>query len=79
MVHRGLLKEHVCKKKYQNICSEAAINAYFNFSHHKSMETISCLSNQSSYLTGKKKKKKKKKKKNNLSFHMPIDAICGIW
>ena len=38
--HGGLLNKHFCKKK---------IN--FHFSHYKSMETLSCHSNQSSYPT----------------------------
>ena len=38
------------------------------------METISCHSNQSSYPIGTKKKKQ-----HNISFPLPIDAICEIW
>ena len=53
MNHRGLLKKHFCKKNL-NIWSETAKIAYFHFSHYKSMETISCHSNQSSYLIGTK-------------------------
>ena len=48
MNRRGLLKKHFCKKNL-NICSEAAKVANFHFSHYKSMETISCHSNQSFY------------------------------
>ena len=36
----------------QNICSEIAINAHFHFSQCKSMVTLSCHSNQSSYPIG---------------------------
>ena len=46
---RGLLKKHFSKKKNQNICSETAKIANFHFSHYKSMEIVSCHSNQSSY------------------------------
>ena len=57
--------------------------ANFHFSHYKSMATINCHSNQSSYPIEKKKKKKKKKKNNNKKhnyfFPRPIDAICEIW
>ena len=53
MNHRGLLKKHFCKKK-QNICSETAKIANFHFSYYKSMETITCHSNQSSYPIGTK-------------------------
>ena len=37
-----------------NISSETAEIVNFHFSHYKSMETESCHSNQSSYLTGTK-------------------------
>ena len=53
MNRRGLLKKHFCKKNL-NICSEAAKVANFHFSHYKSMETISCHSNQSFYPMGQK-------------------------
>ena len=49
MNHRGLLKKHFCRKKNLNLCSETAKIANFHFSHYKSMETISCHSNQSFY------------------------------
>ena len=51
MQHGGLLNKHMCKKK-SNISSETAETVNFQFSHYKSMGTISCHSNQSSYLTG---------------------------
>ena len=56
--------------KNLNICSETAKISSFHFSHYKSMETVSCHSNQSSYPIGththkKKQKTKNKKKKNN--------------
>ena len=35
------------EKKSQNICHAKAINADFQFSHCKSMETLSCHSNES--------------------------------
>ena len=50
MQHGGLLNKHICEKK-SNISSETAETVNFQFSHYKSMETISCHSNQSSYLT----------------------------
>ena len=40
------------KKKYSNIPNDFAEIVNFHFSHYKSMGTISCNSNQSSYLTG---------------------------
>ena len=39
-------------KKKSNISSETAETVNFQFSHYKSMGTISCHSNQSSYPTG---------------------------
>ena len=54
MKHGGLLNNHICEKK-SNISSETAETVNFQFSHYKSMGTISCHSNQSSYPTGIKK------------------------
>ena len=51
MKHEGLLNKHICGKN-SNISSETAETVNFHFSHYKSMGTISCHSNQSSYLTG---------------------------
>ena len=45
----ALLNKHFSKNK-----NETAEIANFHFSHYKSMETESCHSNQSSYLTGTK-------------------------
>ena len=52
MKRRGLLNKHFCKKKNQNIPNETEKIVNFLFSHYKSMGTISCHSNQSSYPTG---------------------------
>ena len=41
----------VIKKFCQNICNEIAIKTYFRFSHYKSMETLSCHSNESTWAT----------------------------
>ena len=54
--HGGLLNKHICEKK-SNISSETAETVNFQFSHYKSMGTISCHSDQSSYPTGIKKHK----------------------
>ena len=48
---RGLFKKHFCKP-FVKTCSEITINAFFIFPHYKSMATISCDSNQSSYSIG---------------------------
>ena len=46
---------NISVKKVSNISSETAKHVNFHFSHYKSMGTISCHSNQSSYPTGIKK------------------------
>ena len=51
MQHGGLLNKHFCKKNL-NIPNETEKIVNFLFSHYKSMGTISCHSNQSSYPTG---------------------------
>ena len=48
--HGGLHNKHFCKKK-SNIPNDLAEIVNFHFSHYKSMETLSCHSNQSSYTT----------------------------
>ena len=50
MIHGGLLNKHFCKK-ISNILNDLAEIVDFHFSHYKSMETVSCHSNQSSYPT----------------------------
>ena len=52
MKHGGLLNTYFCKKKNSNIPNNLAEIFNFHFSHYKSMGTISCHSNQSSYPTG---------------------------
>ena len=42
------------KKFCQNTCSEIAIKTYFHFSRYKSMETLSCRSNESTWATATK-------------------------
>ena len=67
MVCRGLLQKHFCKTFFQNICSNTEMNTNFHFSHYKSMESLSCHSNESTwamtikniiYVEAKAKKKK---------------------
>ena len=55
MKHGGLLNKHFCKK-ISNIPKDLAKIVNFHFSHYKPLETLSCHSNQSSYLTETKKK-----------------------
>ena len=52
MKHGGLLNKYFCKKENSNIPNDLAEIVNFHFSHYKSMGTISCHSNQSSYPTG---------------------------
>ena len=52
--HGGRLNKHFGKKK-SNIPNDLAKIGNFHFSHYKSMETLSCHSNQSSYPTEIKK------------------------
>ena len=51
MKHAGLLNKHFCKKEKSNIPNDLAEIVNFHFSHYKSMETLSCHSNHSSYPT----------------------------
>ena len=66
---------NISVKKYLNICSETEKIADLHFSHYKSVETISCHSNQSLYPIGTK----------NIIICSPpppapsINAICEIW
>ena len=68
MNRRGLLKKHFWGKKSLNICSETAKIANFHFSHYKSMETISCHCNQSSYLI-----------RTKIVLFVPPTYICYAW
>ena len=65
MNRTGLLKKHFCKKN-TNICSETAKIANFPFSHFKSIATISCHSNHSSYPIGTKNT-------------VPLAYRCYVW
>ena len=50
MKHNGLLDKHFCEKN-SNISNDLAEIVNFHFSHYKSMETLSCHSNQSYHPT----------------------------
>ena len=52
MKHGGLLNKYFCNKKNTNIPNDLAEIVNFHFSHYKSIGTLSCHSNQSSYPTG---------------------------
>ena len=66
MVARELLKKHFCKT-FVKISAVQPISTFF---HYKSIETICCHCNQSSYPIGTK---------TQLFVPPPIDAICEIW
>ena len=42
---------NISEKFCQTVCSKIEIKAYFHFSHYKSMETLSCHSDESIYAT----------------------------
>ena len=52
MKNGGLLNKYFCKKKSSKIPNDLAEIVNFHFSHYKSMGTICCHSNQSSYPIG---------------------------
>ena len=52
MKHGGLLNKYICDKKIQISPVRQQKLSIFHFSHYKSMGTINCHSNQSSYPTG---------------------------
>ena len=56
MAGRGLLQIHVCKNFVKNICSNTEINSNLHFSHFKSMKTLSCHSNETTWATTIKNK-----------------------
>ena len=52
MVGRGLLQKHFCKNFFKvSAVRNTEINANFHFSLYKSMETLSCHSNESTWAT----------------------------
>ena len=81
MKHRGLPNTHFCKNKLEisRLRKKKIVN--FHFSHHKSMENISCHSNQSSYPTGIKNKKNTIHVESNvLSMHVcQVSASSPLW
>ena len=52
MKSEELFNKHFCKNKIPLYPNETVEVSIFHFSHYKSMETISCHSNQSFYPTG---------------------------
>ena len=77
MQHGGLLNKHICEKKKSNIPNETGKIVNFLFSYYKSMGTISCHSNQSSYLTGIKNTTFVEA--NVLSIQFQLHPPYGFW
>ena len=51
MLGGGTTQQTILKTFCQDIRNKTVIKANFNFSHYKSMETLSCHSNQSAHAT----------------------------
>ena len=73
----GLLNKHICEKK-SNITSETAETVNFRFSHYKSMGTISCHSNQSSYPTGIKNTNFVEANDLSMYAKFQLHPLCGF-
>ena len=68
------------KKKFcQNTCSEIAIKTYFHFSRYKSMETLSCHSNESTWATAIKNKIFVEANVMNISAKFQLHPPYGFW
>ena len=59
-------------------CSETAIKTYFHFSHYKSMETLSCHSNESTWATATKTIFVEANVMN-ISAKFQLHAAYGFW
>ena len=70
MAGKRLLQKHFCKTFFQNICSNTEINANFHFFHYKSMETLSCHSNESTWAMTIKK--------HNLCRGLCHEHVCKV-
>ena len=60
-------------------CSEIAIKTYFHFSHYKSMETLSCHSNESTWATAIKNINYVEADVMNISARFQRHAPYGFW
>ena len=63
----------------QNSCSEIAIKSYFHFSHYKSMQTLSCHSNESTWATAIKKINFVEANVMNISAKFQLHPPYGCW
>ena len=78
MADGKLLKDHFYNTFVQISAVAWQKMPVFNFLHYKSMETLSCHSNQTKKSIFIKKKKKKKKRKKNFLSPQPKDATDEI-
>ena len=70
---------NISVKLCQNICNDIAIKAYFHVSHYKSMETLSCYSNESILATAIKKHNFYRANVINLSAKFQLHPPYGFW
>ena len=78
MKHAGLLNKYFCKKN-SNIPNDFAEIVNFNFSHYKSMGTISCHSNHSSYPTGIKNTTYVEANALSMYAKFRLHPLYGFW
>ena len=78
---RRLLKERFWKIFCKNICNEIEIKTYFHFSHCKSMETISCHSDESTWAIKRAIKNTIFVEANvmNISTKFQLHSPYGFW
>ena len=63
----------------QNICSEIEIKAYVHFSHYKSMETLRCHSDESTWATAIKNTIFIEANVMNISTNFQLHLPYGFW
>ena len=81
-------QQTILKQLCQNTCNKTAIKANFHFSHYKSMQILSCHSNQNAFAQAIKTMEEHStnisevlfdRDKNNIFVPLPVDALCEIW
>ena len=79
MFGRGLLKEHLRKTFVKISCNETAIKVFFHFSHYKSMETLNCHSNESTWATAIKNITFVEANVMNMFAKFQLHPTYGFW
>ena len=79
MLGGGLLNKRFYKKFSPNIHNKTAIKTSFHFSHYKSMETLSCHSNQSAYATAIKNNSFVEANAMNISAKFQLHPPYSFW